>query len=57
MRRGLWFAVVVPRSRRSFAVIYPVNLRLPITTGSTVTVPADWASPHVRWELGHTWVS
>lgn len=34
-----------------FAVIYPVNLALPIGQG---VVPANWEAMRFRWELGHT---
>ena len=33
------------------AVIYPVNLRLPLHDGR---VPGDWSQLRLRWELGHT---
>lgn len=34
------------------AIIYPVNLRLPVRGGGTV--PPDWTALRDRWEFGHT---
>lgn len=33
------------------AIVYPVNLRLPVDGGGAV--PADWTGLRDRWELGH----
>lgn len=50
-----WAAGLQVAALASFlAVIYPVNQRLPISSSDQVTVPADWTSLRVRWELGHT---
>lgn len=33
------------------AIVYPVNLRLPVDSGGAV--PPDWTGLRNRWELGH----
>jgi hypothetical protein len=55
-RTPLWWAagLQVVALATFLAVIYPVNRRLPLTSGDQVSVPPDWASLRVRWELGHT---
>lgn len=55
-RRAIWWAagLQVAALASFLAVIYPVNRRLPLGSGDRVTVPPDWTSLRVRWELGHT---
>ena len=55
-RTSMWWAagLQVAALASFLAVIYPVNLRLPLSSSDQVTVPPDWASLRVRWELGHT---
>lgn len=50
-----WAAGLQVAALASFlTVIYPVNQRLPVTSAEPASVPADWESLRVRWELGHT---
>jgi hypothetical protein len=48
---GTAAALLVIALASFLAVVYPVNLRLPV--GSAGTVPADWTALRDRWELGH----